>query len=142
MGDLEEKMVDSSGNLDDHVEGAQELIHQGTETGGNGVETPLSLAELLAYLDRVPAWTATAGRVLDRSFALNDFGEVIRFITRIGELVQDQQHYPEIHIQRGTTVTIHLWTQSVNQLTTSDFIMAGRIDRIWQEMTSEKSTSD
>jgi 4a-hydroxytetrahydrobiopterin dehydratase len=47
-------------------------------------------------------------------------------------------HHPDIYLAWGK-VKITLWTHSVDGLTESDFIMAARIQRLWNDRPAPRA---
>ena len=50
---------------------------------------------------------------------------------RVGDVAEEQGHHPDILLVWGKA-QITLWTHKVDGLTESDFIMAAKIDRLYQ----------
>ncbi len=72
---------------------------------------------------------------LERIFIFSDFDKVVEFITKIGEIVTKEGHYPVILIDEKR-VKVNLRTRKVKGLHRNDFIIAAKIDqrypRGWQ----------
>ena len=64
---------------------------------------------------------------LDKTFRFPDFVSALRFTNRVGDLAEEQNHHPEIHLGWGR-VRIEIWTHKIDGLTESDFVLAARID--------------
>ncbi|MBS98453.1 MAG: pterin-4-alpha-carbinolamine dehydratase [Oceanospirillaceae bacterium] len=89
---------------------------------------PLS-AEKAAELSReVPMWTLSAdAKKLRREFAFKNFAEALRFVNRVGELAEEEDHHPEISFGWGH-VEVEIWTHKIDGLHENDFILAAKID--------------
>lgn len=74
------------------------------------------------------AWDIVGGR-LKRTFKFKDFKQALEFTNRVGNIAEQEGHHPNICLTYGS-VTIEIWTHSVNALTENDFILAAKIDRI------------
>ena len=52
-------------------------------------------------------------------------------ILHVGELAEEQGHDPDIFLAWGK-VEVTSWTHKINALTESDFILAAKIDQLYQ----------
>ena len=86
---------------------------------------------------QVPDWELRddAHRI-ERSFRFRNFREALSFVQRIGELAETQGHHPDISFGWGYA-TVSLRTKKIKGLHENDFIMAGRIDRIFKVNNSD-----
>ena len=92
--------------------------------------TPPLRGEALAHLSReVPDWTVVRGHHLERTFAFRNFADALGFTNRIGALAEAEGHHPDILLRWGS-VTVTIWTHTIDGLTESDFILAAKIDRL------------
>lgn len=93
-----------------------------------------AIAPLLAQIDA--AWSvqertsAKFGVVkfLTRSYPFADFAQAMQAAVRVGEIAQEQQHHPDLHVAWGKLV-VEVWTHKIGGLTESDFIFAAKCDR-------------
>jgi 4a-hydroxytetrahydrobiopterin dehydratase len=91
------------------------------------------LAPLIAQIDA--AWDVRdvaderrgSVTVLARDYAFKDFKEAMRFAARIGELAEEQQHHPDLHVAWGR-VGVVVWTHKIGGLTESDVVFAAKCD--------------
>lgn len=60
--------------------------------------------------------------------AFRTFREGIRFLNKVAEVAEEQQHHPDINI-RYTEVKLSIWTHSEGGLTSRDFGLAKEIDK-------------
>jgi len=86
---------------------------------------------------QVPDWELRddAHRI-ERSFQFRNFREALSFVQRIGELAETQGHHPDVSFGWGYA-TVSLRTKKIKGLHENDFIMAGRIDRIFKANSSD-----
>ena len=89
-----------------------------------------STAERLAA--HAPEWTLDHPR-LRRRFETPDFRAALAFVNRVGMLAEEEQHHPDIHLTSWNRVELVLWTHAVGGLHPNDFVLAGKIDRLWSE---------
>jgi 4a-hydroxytetrahydrobiopterin dehydratase len=86
----------------------------------------LDQAQLTALGPRVPRWTIAAER-LQRRITFDGFLDAIRFVNRMAELAEAEDHHPDfcVHYRQ---VDVTLWTHAVGGLSENDFILAAKID--------------
>jgi len=92
---------------------------------------PLTQEESAKLLRQTPDWTILdEGRRLERSFAFRNFREALDFVTRVGELAEEQAHHPDISFSWGRA-TVSWYTKKIKRLHENEFIMAARTDRLY-----------
>jgi 4a-hydroxytetrahydrobiopterin dehydratase len=91
----------------------------------------LTLDEARARLELVPAWTLDFPR-LQRTFRLTDFRAALAWTNRVGMLAEEEQHHPDFHLTGWNQLELVLWTHVAGGLTDNDFVLAKRIDELWQ----------
>ena len=104
--------------------------------GGVPPLTREELAPLVAQIDS--AWAVRdvpddrRGTVtkLERRYAFKNFKDAIAFAARVGELAEEQQHHPDLHVAWGR-VDVEIWTHKIGGLTESDVIFAAKCDRAY-----------
>ena len=95
-----------------------------------GGTPPLSgerLAELARELD--PAWRVVDEHHLERTFRLPDFRSALELTKRVGEMAEEQQHHPDLHLAWGK-VAVEIWTHKIGGLSESDFVFAAKVDQL------------
>ena len=97
-----------------------------------GDDPPLKGKELADLDAQVPDWQVVDEHHLTRSFKFRNFTDALAMVNRVGELAEEQQHHPDIHLSWGR-VRIEIHTHKINGLTQSDFILAAKIDRLVSE---------
>jgi 4a-hydroxytetrahydrobiopterin dehydratase len=93
---------------------------------------PLAREGAEGFRLQVPEWgLVDDAHRIERSFRFVNFRAALSFVQRVGELAETQGHHPDISFGWGyATVSLH--TKKINGLHENDFIMAGRIDRIFK----------
>ncbi len=80
--------------------------------------------ELLGELD---GWQVEEGYHLTRTCKFRNFAEALAFVNRVGEIAEQQNHHPDLHLAWGK-VRVEVWTHKISGLTESDFIFAAKVD--------------
>ena len=70
------------------------------------------------------------GEAIAREWELADFAAAIAFVNRVGELAEQANHHPDIHLHGWNKVRLELSTHSEGGITQADIDMAGRIDAL------------
>jgi 4a-hydroxytetrahydrobiopterin dehydratase len=84
------------------------------------------ISRLSAGLD--PAWQVADDR-LTRAFAFPTFGAAFGLATRIALLAEGHDHHPHLEVAWGR-LTVTWTTDAIGGISTNDFIMAAKVDRI------------
>lgn len=87
--------------------------------------------ELAALAGQLPEWKVVDEHHISRSFKFKNFREALDFLNRVGELAEQQGHHPDLFLIWGR-VDVTTWTHKVDGLTESDFILAAKINRLYQ----------
>jgi 4a-hydroxytetrahydrobiopterin dehydratase len=99
----------------------------------SGKTQPLDREKIQQLLPQVPGWQLTGdGKRLGRSWAVLDFLIGLDFFRRIGEVAEQQDHHPDLHLTNYRDVNVELWTHAAGGLTENDFIMAAKINALEQ----------
>jgi 4a-hydroxytetrahydrobiopterin dehydratase len=81
---------------------------------------------MAALAVQTPGWTITSSR-LTRRLVFGGFLDAIRFVNRMAELAEAEDHHPDfcVHYRQ---VDVTLWTHAVSGLSENDFILAAKIN--------------
>ncbi|MBS3056259.1 MAG: 4a-hydroxytetrahydrobiopterin dehydratase [Candidatus Aenigmarchaeota archaeon] len=74
-------------------------------------------------------WKLIKGKKIARKFRFNDFKEAVKFVNKVAEIAESENHHPDIFIFYNEVV-VELWTHSAKGLTEKDFIVAAKIQKI------------
>lgn len=85
--------------------------------------------EAKPYLDEIKEWKVIDGKKIRREFKFKDFKEALAFVNKIGEIAEEEGHHPDIELGYGR-VAVNLSTHAIGGLSTNDFIVAAKIDRL------------
>lgn len=69
-------------------------------------------------------------RRIERTFRFRNFGEALRFVRQVGELAEAEGHHPDMSFGWGYA-TVSLQTKKINGLHENDFILAAKVDRLF-----------
>ena len=70
-----------------------------------------------------------AVKILERAYRFPDFAGAMRATVRVGEMAEEQQHHPDLHLSWGR-LGVEIWTHKIGGLTESDFIFAAKCDAL------------
>ena len=91
---------------------------------------PDAVQRLLAL---VPGWQLLDdGKTLRRSHRFPDFVSTIDFVNKVAGLAEEEQHHPDIHVHSYRSLDLDLSTHSIGGLSDNDFIMAAKINRLFE----------
>ncbi|HLY03822.1 MAG TPA: 4a-hydroxytetrahydrobiopterin dehydratase [Candidatus Cybelea sp.] len=105
--------------------------------GGVPPLTDEQIAPLLAQIDadwRVverPDPKHGTVKILRRSYRFGDFAQALGAAVRVGEMAEEQQHHPDLHVSWGR-LEVEIWTHKIGGLTESDFIFAAKCDALME----------
>jgi 4a-hydroxytetrahydrobiopterin dehydratase len=108
-----------------------ETLAEKTCTPCRGGIPPLTRDEAQRFQAQAPNWELgdNAHRI-ERSFQFRNFREAPAFVQEVGELAETEGHHPDISFGWGY-VTVSLSTKKIKGLHENDFIMASKIDRVF-----------
>ena len=101
---------------------------------------PLETSDIETSLTRLPEWQRVSvdGVVrIERAYRFCDQAHSNSFAQLLGELADHANHHPSILVQRQC-VTVAWWTFGIGALTSIDFVMAERTDRLFEAMGRER----
>lgn len=92
---------------------------------------PYSLDEAREQLKQLAGWSLTQdGKRIRKKWIVKNFMAGIDFFNRVAELAEEDNHHPDVHLERYRDVTIELWTHAIGGLSENDFILAAKIDAL------------
>lgn len=88
--------------------------------------------EAKPYFEAVGDWKfEDAGQKIQKEFTFLDFKSALDFVNKIGAVAEEEGHHPDIELSWGK-VAVELSTHAIGGLSTNDFIMAAKINKIQQ----------
>lgn len=67
---------------------------------------------------------------IEKKWNCGNFVKALAFVNRIGELAEQQNHHPDLHVEGYRHVRVVLSTHAIGGLSDNDFIVAARIDAL------------
>ncbi len=105
------------------------LDHESCEPCAAGSRA-LDGEELRALVSQLAReWRVVDGRRLERRFEFPDFARALAFVDVVGELSERERHHPDLLLRWGS-VTVMLWTHTIDGLSRADFVLASKIERL------------
>jgi 4a-hydroxytetrahydrobiopterin dehydratase len=100
----------------------------------------LSPAEVRDQLAALPEWKLTPdGQRIRREWRVKDFTTALDFFNRVGQIAEQEDHHPDLHLTGYRQVAIELSTHAAQGLTMNDFILAAKIDVLATTVASPPS---
>jgi 4a-hydroxytetrahydrobiopterin dehydratase len=93
---------------------------------------PLKGEELHSLAGQVPGWQVVEEHHLQIQYKFPDFAQALAFVNRVGAVAEAEGHHPDLELAWGRT-GVKIWTHKIDGLTESDFIMAAKIDRLYNQ---------
>ena len=92
---------------------------------------PLEKQEIEKFKHLVDSnWKVIGEKKLEREFEFLQFLDGIKFTNKIAELAESEGHHPYIHIN-FKIIKVILFTHKIDGLHENDFLMAAKIDSIY-----------
>ena len=108
-----------------------ETLAQKKCTPCRGGIPPLTHEEAERLQSQTPNWELRDDRHrIERTFRFRNFQEALGFVRDVGNLAETEGHHPDVSFGWGYA-TISLRTKKIKGLHENDFIMASKIDRIF-----------
>jgi 4a-hydroxytetrahydrobiopterin dehydratase len=93
-----------------------------------GGAPPLSPDAARTLAAQVPKWKLRKDEPrLWREYTFKDFARAMKFVNKVAEIAEAENHHPDIHIHYNK-VKLVLWTHDIGGLSENDFIVAAKVD--------------
>jgi 4a-hydroxytetrahydrobiopterin dehydratase len=90
----------------------------------------LNATEIEPLLQRIEGWSVTDHKKLEKTYPFDDFMGPVRFLNAVAEVAESEGHHPDLLVRWGS-VAATVFTHKVDGLTESDFILAAKMDRVF-----------
>ncbi len=95
---------------------------------------PLRGEKLSVYTSILPDWIVIDEIRIEKDFVFKNFKQAVVFINKIADVAEEEGHHPDILLHNWKKVKIMLTTHAIKGLSENDFILAVKINRIYDEM--------
>ena len=86
----------------------------------------MTAEQVQTAMQAAPDWAETGGQI-HRTFLFKDFVEAMKFVNKVAEQAEADQHHPDVLI-RWNKVTLTLSTHDAAGITAKDFALASKAD--------------
>jgi 4a-hydroxytetrahydrobiopterin dehydratase len=98
---------------------------------------PLTPEEAERFRQQVSQWELRDdAKRIERTLKFRNFREALSFVQQVGELAEREDHHPDVCFDWGY-VTVSLRTRKIKGLHENDFILAAKIDRLFDRAEAE-----
>ena len=95
---------------------------------------PFDISEIHKYQKKVDGWSVNKNEkkihFLEKKFTFKNFINSQDFINKVGEKSEEESHHPDISFGWGYA-NIKITTHAIEGLSENDFILAAKIDQIF-----------
>ncbi len=95
---------------------------------------PFDISEIHKYQKKVDGWVIKGNNekkfFLEKDFKFKNFVESQNFINKVGKISEEEGHHPDIIFGWGYA-KINIMTHAIEGLSENDFILAAKIDQIF-----------
>jgi 4a-hydroxytetrahydrobiopterin dehydratase len=93
---------------------------------------PLKGEMLQQYQNQLAGdWKVVDEQRLEKTYKFKNFRQALDFTVQVGELAENVNHHPDIFLAWGQ-VKLQIWTHKIGGLSESDFILAAKADRLFE----------
>ncbi|MBD3350910.1 MAG: 4a-hydroxytetrahydrobiopterin dehydratase [Candidatus Lokiarchaeota archaeon] len=99
----------------------------------------MDIPEENTNMKEIPEWALNREEIhkITREFKFKNFKKSMKFVNKVADIAEEEGHHPDIYIYYDT-VKLELYTHAVNGLFINDFIIAAKVDEIYEEFQNEK----
>lgn len=109
------------------------LIQKSCKPCEGGV-LPLDGSKINDYQSQInKRWQVQEKTYLITKSEFEDFQAALDFVNQVGELAEQENHHPDIHITDYKNVKVVLTTHAIGGLSENDFILAAKIDQLFND---------
>ena len=101
-----------------------------------GKVIPFDISEIHKYQKKVDGWNIiknnTEVYLLEKNFKFKNFKDSQDFVNQVGTISEREGHHPDIYFGWGYA-KINITTHAIKGLSENDFILAAKIDQIFND---------
>lgn len=97
--------------------------------------TKLTTPEVATFLIGMEGWSVrevNGTPRLSRSYPFARFDDAMAFASRVASVAEEENHHPRLIVEWGK-LTVQWWSHDAGGITTADFTMARKTDRLLTE---------
>jgi 4a-hydroxytetrahydrobiopterin dehydratase len=95
---------------------------------------PFDISEIHKYQKKIDSWDVLKNKkkifFLNKKFIFKNFFNSQKFVNKVGEISEEEGHHPDIKFGWGYA-EIQITTHAIEGLSENDFILAAKIDQIF-----------
>ena len=95
---------------------------------------PFDISQIHKYQKKVDGWSVNKNEkkihFLEKKFTFKNFIDSLDFINKVGEKSEEESHHPDVSFGWGYA-NIKITTHAIEGLSENDFILAAKIDQIF-----------
>ncbi len=96
-----------------------------------GQSSVLPYDQAVKLLNDVHDWQISTNKdAIFRQFQMKNFMAAIKFINKVAEIAESENHHPDIHLSGYRNLRIVLSTHAIKGLSKNDFILAAKINQL------------
>lgn len=92
---------------------------------------PISINAGKDLAKEIPLWNLEE-KLISHEFKFKDFQQAMRFVNKVAELAESENHHPDIYISYSK-VRLVLSTHKIDGLSMNDFILGAKIDLVLEQ---------
>lgn len=97
-----------------------------------GGTKPLSRMQAAEYIKQLDAWKLAKNKI-QKQLVFRDFADLVKFVNKLAALAESEGHHPDfcVHYRK---LDLEIWTHAVGGLSENDFILAAKIDKLYEKL--------
>lgn len=84
-----------------------------------------------------PDWSVIEGSKLRREYKFKTYMDGVAWAQLAGQISDHEDHHPDMHVF-FRRVVIEVWTHTVNGLSENDYILAAKLDQIYNSYPGKR----
>lgn len=86
----------------------------------------LTRDQIEQQLKPYPGWAVASGKLV-KTYRFTDFKEALAFIHRVGEVAEEVEHHPDLHLTDYNRVRLETVTHDEGGITERDFLLLEKL---------------
>lgn len=103
---------------------------------------PLPKEQVDDLISQVEGWSITEDyQKIEKVFGFKNFKKALEFVNKVGKVAEQEGHHPDIFLFNWNKVKMSLYTHAIGGLHENDFILAAKIDDVYEQNFKRKAKS-